>query len=114
MPCLCHAEVADAKNIGVDIGLFSSMQDAVSKTLKITVDDSQTNFEHYYKAKQALNVFEHLESEEHWIEFVKKPVAVQLSPAWTRCGSTSVFEDQAKELVDNGYFLIQLFLSKMI
>ena len=39
-----------------------------------------------------------------------KPVAVQVKPAWTRCGTSVVLDAQMDYLVDRGFFVIEIYL----
>lgn len=108
LPVICHQEIADASLLADTRCLYGSngagAAEAVGLCFEAGPDPS------FFCGDYPNDISELLAEPTGWVASVNKPIAVQIKPAWSRCGTTVVLDAQLDYLVDRGYFVIEIYL----
>lgn len=110
LPVICSSIIADSVYIKnsellIDLSKIESVHCALD-----FIRDSSFHEVEYFKYYEYLSLFEEFKCLDGWVARIEKPVAYLIKPAWTRCGTSNVLDYQNNILVDNGYFVIELYL----
>lgn len=108
IPVVCNKDIADSALLADERLLYGDKGEAID--LAMTAAFEVINSEKIFSELFPSDFTDLLSKESGWVDTVDKPIAVQVKPAWTRCGTSSVLDAQMEYLVDRGYFVIEIYL----
>ncbi|QKX18083.1 glycosyltransferase family 4 protein [Microbulbifer sp. YPW1] len=108
IPVVCHNEIADASLLADERCLYGKGGEGIAEAIRIAVGLALAGTA--FKAERPPAIASLLQDETGWIEGFDKPIAVQVKPAWTRCGTSVVLDTQMDCLVEHGYFVIEIYV----
>jgi hypothetical protein len=108
IPVICNENIADAALLANRELLYTDKGDGIEAAVAavLAADNSEVLFSEEYP--DSLSYL--LSQESGWVYSIDKPVAVQIKPAWTRCGTSVVLDAQMDYLIDHGYFVVEIYL----
>jgi hypothetical protein len=108
IPVVCSELIADAALLVNPECAFTDAEGSVATALENSLSGYR---EGGYYIEQDLDDISTIVSDAvGWVDFRDKPVAVQVKPAWTRCGTSVVLDAQMDYLVDRDFFLVEIYL----
>ncbi|SDZ78637.1 glycosyltransferase family 4 protein [Microbulbifer marinus] len=108
IPVVCHSGIADASLLADERCTYGNDGERIAEAIQIAA--SQATNGTAFKPERAPAIDEVLLDKTGWVEGREKPIAVQVKPAWTRCGTSVVLDTQMDCLVEQGYFVIEIYL----
>lgn len=108
LPVVCHKDIADASLLADTRCLYGNLKNDVAHAVAFCLDSEEGTM--FFYQNYPKNIASHLAETSGWVMHEGKPVAVQIKPAWTRCGTSAVLDSQMDYLVDRGYFVIEIYL----
>ena len=111
IPIICSQDIADARIVADSSLLFDWKADLDDKTIlkAFSAVLAMTSDASVFVDAEPPSLLEHVETGK-WVSFIEKPIAVQVKPMWTRCGTSAVLDQQMEYLVSRNYFLIEVYV----
>ncbi len=108
IPVVCHKGIADASLLADERCTYGDNGEGIADAIRIGASLASTGAA--FKPEHAPAIDAVLLDEAGWVEGREKPIAVQVKPAWTRCGTSVVLDTQMDCLVEQGYFVIEIYV----
>jgi len=110
IPCLVSNVAADSLRVNESL-VYSDVSNI--SVILANLHEEKENIEPYF-IEDSFDVFsEAICKPELFTNSINKPIAVQIKPAWTRCGSSMVFDNQVEYLNDKGYFVVEVLVKNI-
>ena len=108
IPVVCNSSIADAELLANPAFTFGEAGVGLVGALQAGLSVGTTDY--IFKPETNLTVSTAIFDDAGWILGEQKPIAVQVKPAWTRCGTSVVLDAQMDCLVEQGFFVIEVYL----
>mgnify|MGYP000513043779 CR=1 FL=1 len=108
IPVVCHRDIADASLLVDERCTYGDRGEGFAEAIQVA--SSLTYKDAAFKPERAPSIDAALLDETGWVEGREKPIAVQVKPAWTRCGTSVVLDTQMDWLVEQGYYVVELYV----
>ncbi|MCK7597364.1 glycosyltransferase family 4 protein [Microbulbifer sp. CAU 1566] len=108
IPVVCHKGIADANLLADERCTFGDAGEGIEEAIRVAASLAITGA--VFKSERAPSIASVLLDNTGWIKGCDKPVAVQVKPAWTRCGTSVVLDTQMDCLVEQGYFVVEIYV----
>lgn len=108
IPVICHKDIADASLFADERCTYGDGGEGIDEAIRVAANLALTGIA--FKSEHAPAIVSVLQDKVGWIEACDKPIAVQVKPAWTRCGTSVVLDAQMDCLVEQGYFVVEIYV----
>lgn len=109
IPVVCHKDIADANLLSDARCTYGDGGEGIVEAIRIACSLGAKGAA-FFRPEEGLALGSTLLDEAGWVKGRDKPIAVQVKPAWTRCGTSAVLDMQMDCLVEKGYFLVEIYL----
>jgi glycosyltransferase involved in cell wall biosynthesis len=108
IPVVCSAAIADASLLAEQGYLFGDDGSGVGEAVEFCLQAGPAAG--HFIEEYPPSLLQLVEEDDGWVDSRNKLVAVQVKPAWTRCGTTVVLEAQLDMLVERDFFVVEIYL----
>ena len=108
IPVICNNKIADAGLLADRRFLYGENGEGVKEAMQAALEANHATA--FFVEQYPNDINSHVSEAAGWVGRVEKPVAVQIKPAWTRCGTSVVLDAQLDYLVERGYFVVEIYL----
>ena len=108
IPVVCHSGIADASLLADERCTYGNDGEDIAEAIRVASGQATNGVA--FKPERAPGIDEVLLDEAGWVDGLEKPIAIQVKPAWTRCGTSVVLDTQMDCLVEQGYFVVEIYL----
>ena len=105
---VCHKGIADASLLADERCTYGDDGQGIAEATRVATKLATNGGA--FKPERAPAIDDVLLDEGGWVAGREKPIAVQVKPAWTRCGTSVVLDAQMDCLVEQGYFIVEAYL----
>jgi hypothetical protein len=110
VPVICSSEIADSDLLIDKRCVFGKDGQNIAEAVQAASEYDGTSS--IFRAEKNINFYASVLDTEGWVKSEEKPIAVQIKPAWTRCGTSNVLDAQLDTLVDAGFFVVEIYLKQ--